>query len=162
MPRLTVPESIEIAPDVKIPQGGVIGDPLSQFTTPSDGSGGPGGHGKGCCDGVGDRVGPHAGSGPPGIYPAGRNDVTVPVAIYHPEPAFSDEARKAQQQGMVSLIVVVGADGRTSNIHVRQSLGMGLDEKAIEAVSRWLFKPAMFHGQPVATQIEVEVDFHLY
>lgn len=162
IPKLPVPQSIEIAPDVKLPQGGIMGDPLSKFGTPSDGPGGPGGNGKGCCDGSGDSVGPHAGSGPPGIYPAGRNDVTVPVVIYNPEPAFSDEARKAQQQGLVSLILVVGADGRTSDIHVRQSLGMGLDEKAIEAVSRWRFRPATFHGQPVATRVEVEVDFHLY
>jgi len=86
----------------------------------------------------------------------------VPQPIYSPEPSFSDEARKVKHQGIVVLLLVVGQDGRTYNIRVGQSLGMGLDEKAIEAVSRWRFKPATLNGQPVATQIAVEVDFHLY
>jgi periplasmic protein TonB len=88
--------------------------------------------------------------------------VTVPQVIYNPEPSFSDEARKAKQQGVVMLLLVVGKDGRPYDIHVTQSLGMGLDEKAIEAVGRWRFKPATLNGQPVATRIAVEVDFHLY
>jgi periplasmic protein TonB len=163
MPKLPVEETVMIAPDVKYPTGSQIGDPNSQFSQwLSNGPGGPRGIGSSCCDGIGDFTGPHAGSGPPGIYPAGKNGVTVPQAIYSPEPGFSDEARKAKQQGIVGLLVVVGKDGRTYNIRVRQSLGMGLDEKAVEAVSRWRFKPATLNGQPVATQIAVEVDFHLY
>ena len=162
MPHLPVDETVMIAPEVKIPQGGQIGDPFSRFSTPSDGPGGPTGIGPGCCGGIGPGTGPHLGYGPPGIYPAGRAGVTVPQAIYSPEPAFSDEARKSKMQGVVTLLLVVGKDGRTYNIHVAQSLGMGLDEKAIEAVSRWRFKPATLNGQPVATQIAVEVDFHLY
>jgi len=58
--------------------------------------------------------------------------------------------------------LVVGKDGRPSSIRVRESLGMGLDERAIEAVTRWRFRAATLNGQPVATQIAVEVDFHLY
>ncbi len=163
IPKLAVPETVVVAPDVKFPQGGPIGDPSSPFSKwLSNGRGGPGGVGTGCCDGVGDSVGPHVGSGPPGIYPAGRAGVTVPQPIYSPEPNFSDEARKAKQQGIVTLMLVVGKDGNPYDIRVRQSLGMGLDEKAIEAVSHWRFKPATLNGQPVATQIEVEVDFHLY
>jgi TonB family protein len=88
--------------------------------------------------------------------------VTVPQVIYNPEPGFSDEARKSKTQGVVTLILVVGKDGRTYNIRVGQSLGMGLDEKAIDAVKRWRFRPATLNGEAVATQIAVEVDFHLY
>lgn len=88
--------------------------------------------------------------------------MTVPQVIYSPEPSFSDEARKSKTQGVVTLILVVGKDGHTYNIRVGQSLGMGLDEKAIEAVSRWRFRPATLNGEPVATQIAVEVDFRLY
>ena len=163
MPRLPVEETVVVAPDVKFPQGGQIGDPTSRFTqTLSNGPGGPGGVGDGCCDGVGDSTGPHVGSGPPGIYNPGRGGVTVPQVLYNPEPDFSDEARKAKQQGVVQLLLVVGKDGRTHDIHVAQSLGMGLDENAIEAVGRWRFKPATLNGQPVATRILVEVEFHLY
>ena len=162
MPRLPVEETVEVAPEIKFPAG-AIGDPLSQFSAwKSDGPGGRSGIGNGCCNGIGDSMGPGVGNGPPGIFPAGKNGVTVPQAIYSPEPNFSDEARKAKAQGMVTLLLVVGKDGRPYDIRVRQSLGMGLDEKALEAVSRWRFRPATLNGQAVATQIAVEVNFRLY
>ena len=163
MPKLPAYETVMVAPEVKLPEGGQIGDPMSQFSRVlSNGPGGPGGIGKGCCDGVGDLTGPYLGSGPPGVFPAGKRGVTVPQVIYNPEPSFSDEARKAKVQGMVLLLLIVGKDGRPYDVRVGQSLGMGLDEKAIEAVGRWRFRPATLNGQPVATQIAVEVDFHLY
>jgi len=163
MPKLAVEETVVVAPEIKFPQGGQVGDPSSPFSRwLSNGPGGPGGIGTGCCGGVGDSVGPHVGSGPPGIYPAGKGGVTVPQVVYDPEPSFSDEARKSKTQGIVLLMIVVGTDGKPYNIRVQQSLGMGLDEKAIEAVNHWRFRPATFNGQPVATQIAVEVNFRLY
>lgn len=162
-PRLPVEQTVVIAPDVKYPTGGQIGDPSSPFTRwLSNGPGGPGGIGPGCCGGVGPSAGPGVGPGPSGIYPAGRLGVTVPEAIYSPEPSFSEEARKQKAQGIVLLVLVVGKDGHPCDIHVRQSLGMGLDEKAIDAVSHWRFRPGTLNGQAVATQIAVQVDFHLY
>lgn len=163
MPKLPMEETVEVAPEVKFPAG-TIGNPLSQFSNwKSDGRGGRGGIGDdGCCNGVGDSKGPGVGNGPPGIYPPGKDGVTIPQAIYSPEPSFSDEARKAKAQGIVTLILVVGRDGLPYDIRVRQSLGMGLDEKALEAVSRWRFRPATLNGQAVATQIAVEVNFRLY
>jgi TonB family protein len=163
-PKLAAPESVVVAPDIKLAPGALVGDPSSLFSNwRSDGKGGPGGIGDtGCCDGVGNSFGPHAGEGPPGPYPAGQKGVSVPQVIYSPEPSFSDEARQAKFQGVVLLMLAVGADGRPYNIRVRQSLGMGLDEKAIEAVKSWRFHPAIRNGQPVAAQIGVQVDFHLY
>lgn len=162
MHKLMAPETVIEAPDVVIPQSGLIGDPLSKFSTRSDGSGGLSGIGIGCCGGDGPSAGPHIGNGPEGIFPAGAHGVTVPQVIFNPEPSFSDEARKAKVQGVVMLYLVVGKDGKPYNIRVGQALGMGLDEKAIEAVKRWRFKPATLNGEPVATQIGVQVDFHLY
>ncbi len=164
MPKLPVRETVVVAPEIKLPVGAQVGDPSSLFSNwRSNGKGGPGGIGDhGCCDGVGNSAGPHVGDGPPGIYPAGQKGVSVPEVIYSPEPSFSEEARKAKFQGIVMLLVVVGKDGRTYNVRVGQSLGMGLDEKAIEAVRNWRFHPATLNGQPVATQIAVQVDFRLY
>src|SRR5579864_120630 len=162
MPKLPADQSVVVAPDIKMPAG-QIGDPMSQFSRwLSNGPGGPTGIGSGCCDGIGPSKGPGVGDGPPGILPAGRNGVTVPQVIFNPEPSFSDEARKSKTQGVVRLLLVVGKDGRPYDIHVRESLGMGLDEKAIEAVNRWRFRPATLNSQPVATRVEVVVDFHLY
>ena len=161
-PKLATPETVNVAPDVNLPQGGQIGDPFSKFSILSGGPGGPIGIGSGCCGGIGPGSGPGVGDGPPGIFPAGQKGVTVPQVIFSPEPSFSDEARKSKAQGIVLLMLVVGKDGHPYDIHVGQSLGMGLDEKAIEAVNRWRFRPGTLNGRPVATQIAVQVDFHLY
>ena len=161
-PKLAVPETVVVAPEVVLPQGGQIGDPSSRFSILSNGPGGHGGIGTGCCGGIGPSAGPGVGDGPSGIYPAGKQGVTVPQVIFNPEPSFSDEARKAKAQGIVMLLVVVGKDGHTYDIRVGQSLGLGLDEKAIEAVKNWRFRPGTLNGQAVATQIAVQVDFRLY
>ena len=63
---------------------------------------------------------------------------------------------------IVVLMVVITLDGRATNIQVVKSPGLGLDEKAIEAVKNWKFEPAMKDGKPVAVQINVEVSFRLY
>jgi TonB family protein len=88
--------------------------------------------------------------------------VTPPKAVYAPNPDFSEQARKAKYQGTVILSIVVDKTGQVRNIRVWQPLGLGLDRKAVEAVSKWQFKPAIKDGEPVNTELAVEVDFHLY
>ena len=83
-------------------------------------------------------------------------------STYGPELEFSEETRKAELQGTLVLWRVVGPDGMTHDIRVQQSLGMGLDEKAIEAIRQWKFDPGRKDGIPVAVQVDVEVNFHLY
>jgi TonB family protein len=65
-------------------------------------------------------------------------------------------------EGVCVLKLVVDADGMPQNIKVVRPVGMGLDEKAIAAVRQWTFSPALKDGEPVAVQIDVEVNFHLY
>jgi TonB family protein len=88
--------------------------------------------------------------------------VSAPKPLYTPDPEFSEEARKAKYQGTVVLWVVIGPDGRVHDLRVQRSLGMGLDEKAIETVRTWKFDPARKDNQPVAVQLNIEVNFHLY
>jgi TonB family protein len=95
-----------------------------------------------------------------GIFHVGGG-VSPPRQIYAPEPELSEEARKANYQGVCTLGLIVGTDGLPSNIRVLSSLGMGLDEKAIEAVKMWKFEPAMKDGHPVRVEITVDVSFHL-
>jgi TonB family protein len=77
------------------------------------------------------------------------------------DPEFSEEARKAKYQGTVVLTIEVGADGKPHGIRIVSGLGLGLDEKAIEAVSQWKFKPAMRNGRPVPAPATIEVNFRL-
>lgn len=94
----------------------------------------------------------------PGVYRPG-GDVTNPIPIVHPEPEYSEEARKARWGGTVLLSVVVDENGATKDIRVIKPLGLGLDEKAIEAVSHWSFKPGMKNGVPVPVAAQIEVTF---
>lgn len=163
-PKLPEPPSVMGLSAVQLPQTGPLGDPLTQVQgPPSNGPGGGGGIGSGCCGGVGPKDGPGFGPYDQGIvFSPGRGGVTAPRPIYAPDPDYSDGARRAKLQGVVILWMVVGADGRPRNIRVQQQLGMGLDEKALEAVSQWRFQAATLNGQPVAVQINVEVSFRLY
>jgi len=88
--------------------------------------------------------------------------VIAPRAIYDPEPEYSEEARKVKHEGIVILSLVVDQQGRTRDIRVARSLGMGLDEKAIEAVKKWRFSPGTKDGIAVPVQVNVEVNFRLY
>ncbi len=88
--------------------------------------------------------------------------VSSPRVVYSPEPEYSEEARKAKYQGTVVLHLIIGSDGRPRDIRIQRSLGLGLDEKAIETVRTWRFEPAKKDGQPVAVAINVEVNFNLY
>jgi len=85
-----------------------------------------------------------------------------PQAIYMPGPEYSEKARKKKINGTVVLSLTVGVDGKPRDIKVERRLGYGLDEKAIDAVSRWRFEPALRDGEPFEKQIDVEVSFRLY
>ena len=87
---------------------------------------------------------------------------TPPRVISAPSAQFSESARGKEFTGVCTLGVNVEPDGRTSHIRVLKSVGKDLDEKAINAVKAWRFKPATLDGKPVTVQIAVQVSFHLY
>jgi len=78
------------------------------------------------------------------------------------EPSYTKEAREAHHQGIVLLWIVVDEAGKVTQVKVVRCVGGGLDEKAVDAVSRWRFDPARKAGKPVAVQLNVEVSFNLY
>jgi len=85
--------------------------------------------------------------------------VTAPVPLVHPEAEYTEEARKARVQGICIISVIVDAQGMPQNPRVVQGLGMGLDQKAIEAVNKYRFRPAMKNDEPVAVRITADVIF---
>jgi TonB family protein len=95
-----------------------------------------------------------------GVYRPG-NDIANPMVLSKTEPEYSEAAQKAKWQGAVLLSIVVDETGKPINIKVVRPLGLGLDEKAIEAVSQWKFQPGMKDGVPVPVQAQIEVTFRL-
>ena len=166
-PKLAV-EATVVMPNIPVPQPNInaLGDPKGVVGPASNGTGSGGGIGSGSGGGVGSGRGPGVGPGwgggiGGGAYRVGGG-VSAPHVIYQPDPEYSEEARKAKYQGTVILWVVIGPDGRVHDMRVQRSLGLGLDEKAMEAVRTWKFDPARKDGQPVAVQVNVEVNFRLY
>jgi protein TonB len=161
-PKLAMDPSLLGPPDLKVPSPNMstFGDPLASALSDSLGHG----NGTGIGSGTGGGLGPVEGGGTGGgAFRAGVNGVGVPVCLYCPIPQYSDEARKAKYQGTVVLQVTITTDGRAINISVVKGPGLGLEEKAIEAVKGWKFKPAVGPGgKPVATIVPIEVTFRLY
>jgi TonB family protein len=88
--------------------------------------------------------------------------VSPPRVLSQAAPEFSEPARRAKYRGTVVLSLVVDKMGQVRNIRILSPVGFGLDQKAVEAVSKWKFDPGRKDGEPVAVLIAVEVDFHLY
>jgi TonB family protein len=87
--------------------------------------------------------------------------VTAPRLQFKIEPEYSEEARRAKYQGTVTLSLDVGEDGYAHNIYTLRMLGLGLDEKAVEAVRQWHFQPGTKDGMPVRVHATIEVNFRL-
>jgi periplasmic protein TonB len=168
-PILPKEATVVVPPEVKLAQLQMpnLGDPLSHVPAPpSNGIGSGAGIGSGSGGGVGVGGGPGYGEGRGGgtgggVFHVGGG-VAAPKLIFDPEPEYSEEARKAKYQGTCVLSVVVGPDGLAHDIKVTNTLGLGLDEKAIEAVRKWRFEPAVKDGKPVNVLISVQVNFRLY
>lgn len=166
-PKLTMTPTIVAPPDAPLPNVAALnlGNPLSNIAEASNGVGSGGGIGSGNRGGIGPGSGAGFGPGSGGGFGGGAfrvgGGVSPPELLQKVEPEYSEEARKAKQQGTVVLQVVVGIDGRVHDVKITRPLGLGLDEKAIEAVKRWSFRPGRKEGKAVAVIANIEVNFHL-
>jgi protein TonB len=166
-PKLVMDPTLIIPPDANIPKvdSPNLGDPLSKSGLASNGFGSGGGMGSGRGGGIGPGSGPGFGPGSGGgmgggVYKIGGG-VSSPQLLFKVEPEYSEEARKAKFQGTVLLYVEVDEKGLPRNIRVIRPLGLGLDQKAIEAVEKWKFSPGKKDGKPVPVQAQIEVNFRL-
>lgn len=96
--------------------------------------------------------------GPPYRVGAGVN---APKLLFKVEPQYSEEARAAKIAGTVLLTIVIGVDGRATDMVVAQGLGFGLDEQSVKAVGQWQFQPGAKDGVPVPVQAQIEVNWRL-
>jgi TonB family protein len=124
---------------------------------------GPGINGIGTQIGRGMGYGPGDGTGQGGDSTPYARVATQVVCRICPDPAYSDEARKAKVQGLVTMRVLVGADGRVKDVQVTRGIGLGLDESAVRAVRGWQFIPARDGSRrAVAAWVTIETIFRLF
>jgi protein TonB len=170
-PKLAVQSAIAVQQDIKLPDNPnmpMIGVTNSaNVTLASNGQGTGGGMGTGSGGGLGPGSGNGFGPGSGGNTGGGvfrvGGGISAPVPVVWPEAEFSDEARRAKYQGVCLVSLIVDAQGNPQNPRVVRPLGMGLDEKALEAVRKYKFKPALKDGRtPVPVMITIEVNFRLY
>ena len=166
-PKLPAEPTVVVPPQISLPFVNLaqLGDPLAGATMPSNGPGFGGGIGTGSGGGVGSGRGPGVGPGEGGGIGGGvfrvGGGVSAPQVVYKVDPEYSEQARKAKYQGTVVLNLVVQSDGSVRDIRILQPLGLGLDEKAVEAVKQWRFKPGLRNGQAVDVAAIIEVTFRL-
>jgi periplasmic protein TonB len=169
-PKIPVPPTLDVQNNLQLPDNpnmpnlgmkSSVNVVLSNGTGSAGGigTGERGGMGSGNGDGFGPGTGGNAGGG---VYQIGGG-ISAPQALNSVEAEFSDEARRAKYQGVCLISMIVDTNGMPQNPRVVRPLGMGLDEKALEAVRKYRFKPAMKDGKTaVPVMITVEVNFRLY
>ncbi len=168
-PKLAVDPAIMMPKDIQLPNNNLpnLGDPRTTVTGPaSNGSGSGAGIGTGSGGGIGSGSGNGYGPGSGGGYGGGPyhvgGGVSAPQLVFAPDPEFSDEARRAKYQGVCVVSLIVDAQGNPQRVQVVRHLGMGLDEKAVEAVRLYKFKPATLQGKAVPVEVNIEVNFRIY
>jgi TonB family protein len=132
---------------------------------PSQGPGNGGGSGTGQGTGLGEGKGSGIGDGEGGGTGGGPyrpgSGVEPPRLLKEVRADYTDEARRANLVGEVVLEIVVRRDGTVGDVKIMQRLGMGLDQKAVQAVRQWRFLPGRMRGTPVDVVVEVGVEFKL-
>jgi protein TonB len=98
----------------------------------------------------------------PGVLQPGVDGASLPVCVFCPSPDYTDLARVAKFRGTVELSLIVTKDGTVNSVFVLKGAPFALTQKAIDAVQKWKFKPAKFHGQFVPVRVPVDIEFQLY
>ena len=159
-PKLAVDPTLVMQKDLKMANNTMpnLGLPSSTLPGASLGTGSGGGIGSGNGAGLGAGNGGNTGGG---FMHAGSAQ-QPPKLIYQVDPEFSEEARKAKFSGNVQVYLVVDVNGNPTHVRVVRPIGMGLDEKALEAVRQYKFKPAMNNGKPVPVDLYIDVNFQIF
>ncbi len=158
-PKLAVVPTIDVDPTLKM-QTNLPN--IGMANAPNVGVSMGNGNGSGLGSGNGNGMGPGSGGNTGGGVRQVGGGVSAPKVIYQVEAEFSEEARKAKASGSVIVGFIVDEKGNVVRPHVVRGLGMGLDEKAIEAVRQYRFKPAMENGKPVKVEMNVEIVFQIF
>ena len=167
-PKLAVTPTVVVPPEIKLPQTGQMGDPLSKVIGSAPRTA-PAWAAESAAAQVAEWDRAPAPEWVPATAAASAAEPTTWAAGCSPRrsstgSSLSSAKRHARTSGRAwsSCGSIIGTDGKPHDITVQRSLGMGLDEKAMEAVKQWRFEPGTKDGQPVPVEVSMEVSFRLY
>ncbi|MDR3735153.1 MAG: TonB family protein [Acidobacteriaceae bacterium] len=109
-----------------------------------------------------DKTPPSGAMTPSRPIPDAAHRATAPILIHSVEADYTDEARRALLNGTAIIRVIVGVDGKPQRIELLKDPGMGLGDKAVAAVKKYRFKPAVVDGKPVVVYVTVAVEFKIH
>ena len=157
--RVPIQPTVDVQMDLKMAKTEMpnIGMSDAPAVVVSAGTGAGAGLGSGSGNGLGSGAGGNFGGG---VFKIGGG-VSEPQVLFAPDPQFTEEARQAKVAGKVIVYLQVNPEGRPMHVRIARGLGMGLDEKALEAVRQYKFKPAMKDGHPVTVEMNVDVNFQI-
>jgi len=158
-PKLAVAPTIDVDPHLKM-QTNMPN--IGMANAPNVGVSMGNGNGSGLGSGNGNGMGPGSGGNTGGGIRQVGGSVSAPKIVSQVDAEFSEEARKAKYMGVAIVDVVVDERGIPVRVRVVSDPGMGLGEKAIEAVKQYRFKPGMENNKPVKTEVQIQIDFHIY
>ena len=159
-PKIAIEPSVVVQNDLRLADNALpnLGVPNSPIVSRSMGSG----KGTGMGPGDGDGIGPGSGGNKGGGLRHVGGTVSAPEVLHAVDPEFSEEARKAKVSGDVQVYLWVDEHGNPTHVRVIRGMGMGLDERAVEAVKQYKFKPAMENGRPVTVEMYIDVTFQIF
>lgn len=160
LPRIAIDPTVIVQQDLKLADNALpnLGLPNSPIVGLSPGTG----RGTGLGSGGGPGIGPGTGGNTGGGLRHVGGSVSRPEVLYMVEPEFTEEARKAKVSGEVMVYLWVDEHGNPTHVRVVHGMGMGLDERAADAVTQYRFKPAMENGKPVTVEMYVNVTFQIF
>lgn len=159
-PKLAVEPTVVVQKNLQLANNTMpnLGMPNSNLPGVSLGNG----SGTGVGSGNGPGIGPGSGGNIGGGFMHIGGSVRPPQVIYQVDPEFSEEARKAKFSGNVEVYLIVDKNGNPTHVRCVRDVGMGLGEKAVEAVRQYRFKPATQNGKPVAVDMYIDVNFQIF
>jgi protein TonB len=160
MPQVVAPV-VASAPDPRDRPGVLESGSDAPSNGPGSGGGAGTGQGTGMGEGDGSGIGPGSGGGTGGGPYRPGSGITPPSLLREVKPEYTQDARRRGTEGDVVLEIVVRRDGSVGEVRILQSLGSGLDQRAVDAVRQWRFSPARRYGTPVDVVVEVAVEFKL-
>jgi TonB family protein len=90
---------------------------------------------------------------------AGDPGVTRPEVVQRIQPRYPPELGRPRAEGIVIVDVVIDEQGCVTGAHLARSTDTSFDQATLDAIQRWVFRPAIYQGRPVKVSYTLTTSF---